>query len=66
LENNYPAGPGVYAELAIRLHALAATANDSETAAELVQLAARYERLAARAEELTDKYLPILPDAPAN
>ena len=53
-------GAAGYAELAIRIHAVAATATDPETASELIGLAVRYERLTGLAAQMVDKYLPIV------
>jgi hypothetical protein len=51
--------PLEYRELAISLQALAATAKDPDAAAQLRQLANRYEKLAARADEFADRHLPM-------
>ena len=59
MHDNYSLGSGNYAEIAIRLHALADSSNDPEAAAELRELAGRYERLAAKSALIHDKYLPL-------
>ena len=64
LGNDHSAGPGSYAELAVRIHAMAATATDPETTAELTGLAARYERLAGLAAQMVDKYAPLASEPP--
>lgn len=54
-----------YRAIACRLRERAVTSLDPETAAQLLDLASRYERLAAMAEELADKHLPLaLPGEP--
>ncbi len=54
-----------YADMAARLHALAAAAIDPAVSVQLIDLATRYELLAEKAVEMSDKYLPVVPDASA-
>ncbi len=54
-----------YADMAVRLHALAALAKDPAVAVQLIDLATRYEFHADTAVEISEKYLPVIADAPA-
>jgi hypothetical protein len=50
-----------YADMALRLHALAAAAKDPAVAVQLIELATRYELLAPEAAEISqisENYLP--------
>ena len=54
-----------YADMAVRLHALAAAANDPAIAVQLIDLATRYELVAATATEMSEKAQPIAPQVPS-
>jgi hypothetical protein len=55
-----------YADMAVRLHGLAAVAKDPAVAVQLIDLATRYEVLAAKAAEMSEQYLPAAPGSPAS
>lgn len=48
-----------YTDMAVRLHALAAAAQDPAVSVQLIDLATRYELLAEKAVEMSEKVLEV-------